>query len=94
MRKLSVDERIVKLEGMNENVQSCVWVCNGLSDEFEVKFGVHQSSVLSPMLFIFVLDALSQEIRRFQQTLNRASLSAFTRKRVMLWTEATIEDWN
>ena len=59
-------------------------------DEFEVISGVHQGSVLSPLLFIIVLDASSQEIRRFQLTWNRASLSAFTRKRVMLWTEATI----
>ena len=59
-----------------------------------MKFGVHQGSVLSPLLFIIVLDALSREIRRFQPTWNRASLSAFTKKRVMLWTEATIEDWN
>ena len=36
MRKLSVDEWIVNLEGMYENVRSCVWVCKGLSDEFEV----------------------------------------------------------
>ena len=79
---------------MYENVRSCVWVCKGLSDEFEVKFEVHQGSVLSPLLFIIVLDALSREIRRFQPTWNRASPSAFTRKRVMLWTEATIEDWN
>ena len=69
-----------------------VRVCKGLSDEFEVKFSVHQGSVLSPLLFIIVLDALSREIRRFQLTWNRASLSVFTRKRVMLWTEATIED--
>ena len=68
--------------------------CKGLSDEFKVKFGVHQGSVLSPLLFIIVLDALSREIRRFQMTWNRDFLSAFTRKRVMLWTEATIEDWN
>ena len=79
---------------MYENVRSCVYVCKGLSEEFEVKFGVHQGSVLSPLLFIIVLDALSWEIRRFQSTCNRASLSAFTRQRVMLWTEATIEDWN
>ena len=85
---------MVKPEGMYENVQSCVWVCKGLIDEFELKFGVHQGSVLSPLLFIIVLDALSREIRRFQLTWNRASLSAFTRKRVMLWPEATIEDWN
>ena len=78
----------MKLAGLYENIRSCVRVCKGLSDEFGVKFGVHQSSVLSPLLFTIVLDALSRIIRRFQ--LNRASLSAFTRKRVMLWTEATI----
>ena len=82
----------MKLAGMYENVRSCVWVCKGLSDEFEVKFGVHQGSVLSPLIFIIAHDALSRDIRRFQLTWNRASLSAFTRKRVMLWTEATIED--
>ena len=72
------------MAGMYENVRSCVWVCKGLSGEFEVKFGVHQGSVLSLLLFIILLDALSREIRRFQLTWNRASLSAFTRKRVML----------
>ena len=30
---------------------------------FEVKVGVHQGSVLSPLLFIIVLDALSREFR-------------------------------
>ena len=82
----------MKLAGLYENVLSCVRVCKGLSDEFEVKFGVHQGSVLSPLLFTIVLDDLSQDICRFQLTWNRASLSAFTRKRVMLWTEATIGD--
>ena len=84
----------MKLAGMFENVRSYVRVCKGLSDKFEVKFGVHQGSVLCPLLVIIVLDALSREIRRFQLTWNRASLSAFTRKMVMLCTEATIEDWN
>ena len=79
---------------MYENVRSCVWVCKGLSNEFEVTFGVHQGSVLSPLLFIIVLDALSREIKTFQLTWNRASLSASTRNRVKLWTEATIEDLN
>ena len=75
---------------MYENLQSCVRVGKGLSDEFEVKVSVHQGPVLSPLLFNIVLDALSRVMGRFQLTGSRASLSVFTRKSVMLWTEATI----
>ena len=35
----------------------------GYSEEFKVKVGVHQGSVLSPLLFIIVLEALSREFR-------------------------------
>ena len=38
-----------------------VRVGEGFSQEFEVKVGVHQGSVLSPLLFIIVLEALSRE---------------------------------
>ena len=65
MRKLGVEEWIVKLSGIYENVRSCVRVCKCLSDEFEVKFGVNKGSLLSPLLFIIVLYALSRVIRRF-----------------------------
>ena len=82
------------VQGIYENLQRCVRVGKGLSDEFEVKVSVHQGPVLSPLLFISVLDALSREMGRFQLTGSRASFSVFTRKRVMLWTEATLEDWN
>ena len=46
MRKLGVEEKIVKLvQGMFENVWSCVRVGEGLSEEFKVKIGpVHCSS--------------------------------------------------
>ena len=40
-----------------------VHVGEGFSQEFEVKVGVHQGSVLSPLLFIIVLEALSREVR-------------------------------
>ena len=40
---------------------SSVQVGKGLSDEFEVKVCVHQGPVLSPLLFIIVLEALSRE---------------------------------
>ena len=38
-------------------------VREGYSEEFEMKVGVHQGSVLSPLLFIIVLEALSREFR-------------------------------
>ena len=47
-----MDEWIVRLvQGMYSNARS--HVCVG--EEFEVKAGVHQGSVLSPLLFIIVL---------------------------------------
>ena len=36
-------------------------VSNTYSDKFGVKVGVHQGSVLSPLLFIIVLEALTRE---------------------------------
>ncbi|XP_056009339.1 uncharacterized protein LOC130051433 [Ostrea edulis] len=48
---------------MYENARSSLRVGDGLTDEFEVKVGVHQGSVLSPLLFIIVLEALSCEFR-------------------------------
>ena len=46
---------------MYSNVRSRVRVSEGYSEEFEVKVGVHQGSVLSLLLFIIVLEALSRE---------------------------------
>ena len=64
LRKLGVEEWIVRLvQGMYAVTQSRVGVGEGYSEEFEVKVGVHQGSVLSPLLFIIVLEALSREFR-------------------------------
>ena len=51
------------VSGMYANARSRVHVREGYSEEFEVKVGVHQGSVLSPLLFIIVLEALSREFR-------------------------------
>ena len=48
------------MKGVYANAQSHVRAAEGYSEEFEVKVGVHQGLVLSPLLFIFVLEALSQ----------------------------------
>ncbi|RUS80469.1 hypothetical protein EGW08_011785 [Elysia chlorotica] len=63
MRKLGVEEWIVRLvQSMYANARSQVRVGDGYSEEFEVKVGVHQGSVLSPLLFIVILEALSREL--------------------------------
>ena len=64
MRKLGVDEWLVKIvQSMYANVRSRVRVGTEYSDVFSVGVGVHQGSVLSPLLFIIVLEALSREFR-------------------------------
>ena len=64
MRKLGIEEWLVRLvQSMYTDVRSRVRVGNGYSEEFGVAVGVHQGSVLSPLLFIIVLEALSREFR-------------------------------
>ena len=60
--KLGIDEWLVRLvQSMYTDVRSRVG--NGYSEEFGVAVGVHQGSVLSPLLFIIGLEALSREFR-------------------------------
>ena len=61
---VGVEEWAVRvIQGMYANARSRVRVNGQLSDEFGVGVGVHQGSVLSPLLFILVLEALSREFR-------------------------------
>ena len=64
LRKLRVEEWLVVLvQSMYNNVRSRVRVGDEYSEEFSVEVGVHQGSVLSPLLFIIVLEALSLQFR-------------------------------
>ena len=61
---MEVEEWIVRvIMSMYENVTTAVKVKDSASEEFKVKVGVHQGSVLSPLLFTIVLDALSRNFR-------------------------------
>ena len=64
LRSVGVDEWAVRVvQGMYANARIRVRVNGQLSEEFGVGVGVHQGSVLSPLLFILVLEALSREFR-------------------------------
>ena len=64
LRKLGVEEWLIRVvQSMYRNTKSQVRINSTFSDDFLVKVGLHQGSVLSPLLFIIVLEALSKEIR-------------------------------
>ena len=48
------------VEGTYEKTTASVVVGEGASEEFGVKIGLRQGSVLSPLLFITVLDLISR----------------------------------
>ena len=64
LRCLGVDEWIVSvIKAMYEDATTTVRVNGRESKAFSVRVGVHQGSVLSPLLFIIVLEALSREFK-------------------------------
>ena len=64
LRKVGLEEWIIQVvKAMYENAKSTVNINGTIDDPFPVKVDVHQGSVLSPLLFIIVLEALSREFR-------------------------------
>ena len=64
LRHLGVDEGIVSvIKAMHEDASTKVRMNGRESRAFNIRVGVHQGSVLSPLLFIIVLEALSREFR-------------------------------
>jgi hypothetical protein len=64
LRTLRVDEWLIRvIQSMYEGVSTAVKLGDRESESFSVRVGVHQGSVLSPLLFIIVLEALSIKFR-------------------------------
>jgi len=62
LRKAGVDDWLVKaVMVMNEGAQTVVTTTEGDSKAFNVKVGLHQGSVLSPLLFVIVMEIISRE---------------------------------
>ena len=62
-RKGVMEREIQAIVEMYEKVMTAVRVENDRSEWFEVKVGVHQGSVLSPLLFAVVMDEVTKEVR-------------------------------
>ena len=64
LRQLGVKEWLVQtVVVMYEKARTTVRTKQGNSEEFEVKVGVHQGSVLSPLLFVAVIEIVTRKVR-------------------------------
>ena len=64
MRKKGLSTVIVRaVMSLYDGAKTRVRVGFAYSEEFEVKVGVHQGSVLSPQLFAIVVDVITQNAR-------------------------------
>ena len=64
MRKRGIPEGMVRaLMNLYEGAKTRVRVGLELSEDFEVKVGVHQGSALSPLLFAIVVDVITERAR-------------------------------
>ena len=65
MRKKGLSKVIVRaVMSLYDGAKTRVRVGSAYSEEFEVKVGVHQGSVLSPLLFAIVVDVITENARR------------------------------
>ena len=64
MRKRGIPEAMVRVVmSFYDSAKTRVRVGLELSEEFEVKVGVHQESALSPLLFAIVVDVITESVR-------------------------------
>ena len=64
MRKRGIPEVMVRaVTSLYEGAKKRVRVGLELSEEFEVKVGLHQGSVLSPLVFVIVVDVVTESVR-------------------------------
>jgi Reverse transcriptase (RNA-dependent DNA polymerase) len=63
-RKLVPTKYVTLIKDMYTNVVTCVRACDGESDTFSIKIGLHQGSALSPYIFTLVMNEITKDIQR------------------------------
>ena len=64
IRMLGVGEWVIRVvQAMYKNAKSKAKLNVKFSEEFSIKFGDHQGAVLSPVLFVINMEALSREFK-------------------------------
>ena len=64
LRESGVEERLISvIKSMYDEAMTAIKIGASESKKFPVSVGVHHGSVLSPTLFIIVLEALSKKFR-------------------------------
>ena len=96
LRLMGVPEAVVMMvEGAYENTTARVVVGEGASEEFEVKIGLRQGSVLSPLLSIAVLDLITRKTvvkDAMKKLLYANDLALVANGKQEL--QATMDEWN
>ena len=65
MRQAGVPECYVEsIQYMYEGVRTSVRSAAGLTEDFEVRVGLHQGTALSPFLFAIIIDVLTKDVRK------------------------------
>jgi Reverse transcriptase (RNA-dependent DNA polymerase) len=61
-RKLVPTKYVTLIKDMYTNIVTCVRTCDGESNIFSIKIGLHQGSALSPYIFTLVMDEITKNI--------------------------------
>jgi Reverse transcriptase (RNA-dependent DNA polymerase) len=62
-RKLVPTKYVILIKDMYTNIVTCVRACDGESDIFSIKIGLHQESALSSYIFTLVMDEITKDIQ-------------------------------